>query len=88
MKINQNELDRALGMAFAEHWDNGLPVVPAKLRLVINSLMTQTNGNLPRDPSEFSRLIQKKNNKKIRRILTDEKITDASLAFAIRDAIS
>lgn len=88
MDINQNELDRALRMAFAEHWDNGLPVVPAKLRLVINSLMNQNNGSLPRDPSELSQLIQKKNNKKIRRILTDEKITGVSLAFAIRDAIS
>lgn len=88
MQINQNELDRALKMAFAEHWDNGLPEVPAKLRLVINSLMTQTKGNLPRDPLEFSRLIQKRNNRKIRRILADKKITDVSLAFAIRDAIS
>ena len=88
MKISQNELDLALKMAFAEHWDNGLPEVPAKLRLVINSLMTQANGNLPRNPSEFIQLIKKKNNRKIRRILTDEKITEASLAFAIRDALS
>lgn len=88
MKIVQSEFESALKMAFAEHWDNGLPDVPAKLRLVINSLMTQTKGNLPRNPSEFIRLIQKKNNKKIRRILTNKKITGVSLAFAIRDAIS
>ena len=88
MKVTKSELERALNLALGPTWQDGLPVVPAKLRLAVNSLMDQARKDLPRDPQELLTLLQKKNNRGIRKMLNCKKITAEAFAFAIRDALS
>lgn len=88
MKTDKQNLQKAIELAFADHWENGLPQVSASLRMIINSLMHQTSGNLPREPESLLRLIRQPQNRKIKKMLGCKKITPEALAFAIRDALS
>lgn len=88
MRVGKQELRQAIAMAMAEHWENGLPVIPAKLRLALNSLKNQSRGALPRDSEILIALLKKKQNRGVRRILGDDKVTLEAFAFALRDALS
>ena len=88
MQVTKKELGKALKLAHAEHWEDGLPTVTAKLRLAVNSLLAQCNSSLQQSPEDLLTLIQKKRNVGVRQILQDNRITTEALAFAIRDALS
>jgi hypothetical protein len=88
MRVDKKELQRTIAMAMADHWENGLPVVPAKLRLAINSLKDQAHGVLPQDSVVLIALLQKKQNSGVRKILRNKKVTPEAFAFALRDALS
>jgi hypothetical protein len=87
MRVDKQELHRAITMARADHWENGLPVVSAKLRLAINSLKDQARGSLPQDSEVLIALLQKKQNSGVRKILRNKKVTLEAFAFALRDAL-
>lgn len=88
MQITEKNLNRVIELAVADHWENGLPEVRAKLRLAINSLFMQAHGKFPQDGESLHKLLKKRTNARIRDILRNEKITVEAFAFAIRDALA
>lgn len=85
MKITEANLDKAIRLANAKHWEDGLPTVRAQLRLAVNSLRAQTRNDIPQDASALLALIKQPKNKKIKRILQEQPIE--AFAFALRDAL-
>lgn len=88
MEINEKELRRALKMATSTTWEDGFPKVRAQLRLAVNSLKSQSRGELPTSWKAMNALIKRSSNRGIRQILRKEEITTEAFAFAIRDSLS
>ncbi|PIR85892.1 hypothetical protein COU14_01855 [Candidatus Kaiserbacteria bacterium CG10_big_fil_rev_8_21_14_0_10_44_10] len=88
MKITENNLNAVAKLAHGPHWENGLPSVRAKLRLVVNSLIKQSSNDFPKDGKSLHTLLKKGSNTRIRKILREDEVTVEAFAFAIRDALS
>ena len=88
MKITEKNLNTVVELAHGPHWENGLTSVRAKLRLVVNSLMKQSNNDFPTDGKSLHALLKKGPNTRIRKILSEDEVTVEAFAFAIRDALS
>ena len=88
MKITEKNLKKVIELAFSTHWENGLPPVRAKLRLVVNSLFKQSNNVFPKDGKTLHTILKKGSNARIRQILREDEVTVEAFAFAIRDALS
>ena len=86
MEITEKNVRFVLERALAEHWGSSIPIVHARLRLAINSLLDQEGGVFNGDPQDLILILRKKQNSGIRQILEENDVE--AVAFAIRDALN
>lgn len=80
----ENHIKEALDIVQTGKWPNGVPTVRARLRVAINSLLSQDRLLFQRNATSVVTLVTTENNKTIKKIF-EETPADA-LALAIREA--
>lgn len=87
MEVTLSNVERALTLAHEQKWGGKMPIVRAKVRVVINSLCAQNPRAFNKDAAPvLFKLIKKKQNSKIRKILIETPVE--AFAFAIYDALN
>lgn len=86
MKIEVRDIEEALRLAKANHWPNGIPVVRARVRLAINSLLSHDHDLFNKNPKEVTEVLRRGKNAGIRKILKDTSVE--SFAFGIYSALN
>ncbi len=84
MELTVENLGGVLKKAMLVHWEGNIPIVPARLRIAVDSLKSQNGRFWELQPDELIALIEQKQNKGVRAILQEYPID--TVAFAIRDA--
>jgi hypothetical protein len=86
VEITVKNITEALQLANANQWPNGIPVVKARVRLAINSLLAHDRDLFKKTPEDITKTLRQPKNKGIRKILKDT--STASVAFAIYAALN
>lgn len=80
----EEHIKEALDIVRTGHWPNGVPKIKARVRVAINSLLSQDRLLFQKEAASVIALVTAENNETIKKIFLETPVD--ALALAIREA--